>query len=250
MDLTPQPGRRPRRVSPRINPLFYPFVSYSTRRPESPTGWRRLREALTGYPLAPFDDDDRRESADLGVYLYQVELARRSRLTLWQRTRDGWWLGPAPYGYALEHHWVEPESARAGWRHRLVVDALRAPVVPLIFAWSRYENLSDRAITRRLTEQQHPRPVDPVSGRARAWSRAVVRTILANPVYLGYVVRDRTLRGEDQPPENWTWSRQRSHRALVEPALFWTVHNRRARWVSSTPDTDTTGLTDQGREAA
>ncbi|WP_410660920.1 recombinase family protein [Amycolatopsis sp. lyj-112] len=189
-------------------------------------------------------------SDELSVYRYQLELKRRSRLALRQRTRDGWWTGTAPYGYTLQHHWVEAESGRAGWRHRLMVDELRAPVVSLIFAWNLYGKRSERTIVRLLNEQKHPQPVDPVTGRARAWSPAVVRTILKNPVYLGYVVRDRTLRGVDQPPEYWTWSQQRCHRALVEPAVFWAAYNRRARWVSPTPDTDTTGLTDQGREAA
>ncbi|MGC7093990.1 recombinase family protein [Amycolatopsis lurida] len=250
MDTTPQPGHRPRRVSRRNDPVLYPVLRDRDREPETPGRWQRLREYLAECLTARYEDDDWRLSGYLAVRRYQCELAWRSRSTLRQRTRDGWWLGPAPYGYALEPHWVEPESARAGWRYRLLVDALRAPVVPLIFAWSVQENLSDRAIAQRLTEQQHPRPLDPASGRVRAWNRAVVRTILANPVYLGYVVRDRTAGGVEHPPECWTWSRQRSHRALVEPALFWTVYNRRARWVSPTPDTDPTGLTDQGREAA
>ncbi|MFD2415002.1 recombinase family protein [Amycolatopsis pigmentata] len=220
------------------------------REPETPGRWQRLREYLAECLTAPYEDDDWRLSGHLAVRAYQRELARRSRSTLRQRTRDGWWLGPAPYGYALEHHWAEPESGRAGWRHRLTVDERRAPVVPLIFAWYLDDTLGERGILRLLNEQEHPQPVDPVTGRARAWSPRVVRTILNNPAYLGYVVRDRTLRGVDRPPECWTWSQQRSHRALIEPAVFWAVYNTRFHWIPAPPDTDTTGLADEGREAA
>lgn len=250
MDITPDPGRRPRRVSRRNDPVLYPVLRNRDREPEMPGRWQRLREYLADYLTAPYDGDDWRETAHHGVRTYQRELAWRSCSTLRQRTRDGWWLGPAPYGYALEHHWVEPESGRAGWRHRLIVDELRAPVVPLIFAWYLHDRLSERAIVRLLNQQEHHQPADPVSGRARAWSRAIVRSILDSPVYLGYVVRGRTLRGVAQPPECWTWSQQKCHRALVEPAVFWAVYNSRFRWIPAHPDTDTTGLENNDREAA
>lgn len=161
---------------------------------------------------------------------YQLELARRSRSVIRQRTLDGWWLGPAPYGYSLEHHWVEAEPGRAGWRHRLTVDKVRAPVVPLIFSWYLQDKFRERDIVRILIEQQHPQPVEPVSGRARAWSPAVVRTILTNPAYLGYVVRNRTQCGADRPPESWTWSRSQCHEALVGRDMFWSVYGSRYQW--------------------
>ncbi|KAA9159457.1 hypothetical protein FPZ12_020375 [Amycolatopsis acidicola] len=152
-----------------------------------------------------------------------------------QLTRDGWWLGPAPYGYVLDHRWVEHHARPGGWRHRLAVDELRAPVVPAIFAWHLHDKLGERAIVRHLVEQHHPQPLDPVSGRLSAWSPARVRTILNNPAYLGYVVRGRKVRGTEQPPERWTWSRQRSHEALVKPSVFWAVYNSRSPWVRTRP---------------
>lgn len=250
MDITPGPGHRPRRVSRRSDPELYPVLKYRERGPETSGRWQRLREYLADLLTARYEDDDWRLSSNLAVRMYQAELARRSRSTLRQRTRDGWWLGSAPYGYALEHHWVEAESGRAGWRHRLIVDELRAPVVPLIFDWYLHERLSERGIVRLLNEKEHPQPADPVTGQARAWTPGVVRSVLNNPVYLGYIVRGRTLRGVDRPPGCWTWSQQKCHRALVEPSVFWAVYNSRFRWEPAHPDVDTIKFEDEGREAA
>jgi hypothetical protein len=243
MNTTTERGHRPHRVPRRDDPVLYPGAQDRAPDQESRSRCQRLREYLAERLTAPYDGG-RREFADRGVRAYQRELARRSRGALRQRIREGWWHGPAPYGYTLQGH-------RAGDRRpRLVVDELRAPVVPLIFTWSLHGNLSDRAIARRLTEQQHPLPVDPVSGWPRAWSWAIVRTVLANPAYLGYVTRDRTVRGAAQPPECWIWSRQRSHPALISPAAFWAVHTYLPRKAPACPDTGTTAFDSDHREAA
>ncbi|SEP54517.1 MULTISPECIES: recombinase family protein [Amycolatopsis] len=245
MNTTTERGHRPHRVPRRGDPVLYPGAQDRAPDSEFRSRRQRLREYLAERLTAPYDNDGgRREIADRGIRAYQRELARRSRGALRQRTREGWWHGPAPYGYTLQRH-------RAGDRRpRLVIDELRAPVVPLIFTWSLHGNLSDRAIARRLTEQQHPLPVDPVSGWPRAWSWAIVRTVLTNPAYLGYVTRDRTVRGAAQPPECWTWSRQRSHPALILPAAFWAVHTHRSREAPACPDTGTTAFDSDHQEAA
>ncbi|MFD8494852.1 recombinase family protein [Amycolatopsis sp. NPDC059657] len=250
MSITPEPERRPRRVSRRDDPVLYPALRHRERQQGSPGRWQRLREALADYLTSPYAHDDWHETVHQGVRAYQRELGWRSRSALRQRTLDGWWLGPAPYGYVLERHWVEAESGRGRWRHRLVVDGLRAPVVPLIFTWYLRDKVGERAIVRRLIDQECPQPADPASGRSRAWSPAVVRGILNNPAYLGYVVRGRTLRGLDRPPECWTWSQQPCHRALVEPAMFWAVYNSRFCWVPTQPGTDDIGPAADGRAAA
>ncbi|MEC3974353.1 recombinase family protein [Amycolatopsis sp. H20-H5] len=250
MAITPEPEHRPRSISRRDDPVLYPVVKYREGEPASPGRWQRLREALAAYLTAPYEDDDRRATVHTGVLAYQQELAWRSRSVLRRRTREGWWLGPAPYGYTLVHHRVDGESGAACRRHRLIVDELRAPVVPLIFTWYLRDKLAERAIVRHLIEQQHPQPADPASGPSRDWSPAIVRNILNNPAYLGYVVRNRTLRGQDRPPECWTWSQQRCHRELVEPAAFWAVYNNRFRWLPAHPNTDNVGLNNDGREVA
>ncbi|MFE0024130.1 recombinase family protein [Amycolatopsis sp. NPDC059021] len=223
MNVAHESHHRLRRAGRGEDPVLYPAVRGRDRAQE-PGWWRHLRETLADYLTT---DQARREMADRGVRSYQDKLARRSRAVLEQRTREGWWLGPAPYGYALEHHWVENRPGRWGWRHRLTVDNARASIVPLIFHWSLHETLSDRAIARRLTDEQHPPPLDPITGHTRPWAPSAVRTILDNPVHLGYVVRDRTRRGQIQPPESWTWSTARTHRALIEPTVFWAVHASR-----------------------
>ncbi|WP_216215732.1 recombinase family protein [Amycolatopsis aidingensis] len=250
MTTTSDPSTRPHRAARRDDPALYPSVRTRTST-QTPPGWfRRLREAVANYLAARYETGARRDTLDDGIRTYHDELAWRARAVLQERTREGWWLRHAPYGYTLEHHWIDEESGRAGWRHRLAVDQVRAPIVPLIFSWHLHEKLGERAILRRLIEQQHPQPLDPISGRPRAWSLGAVRTILNNPAYLGYVVRDRTLRGQHRPPERWTWSTRPCHRQLVDPAVFWAVYNSRFPGVTAHPTAEHTQRQDHDREAA
>lgn len=216
-----------KRRNRQADPVLYPHLRAAGWRPA--TRWGRLWWHLTG---------DARDANDLqvggrAIGRYHHTLAMRSRWARESHAYQGWWPGPAPYGYHLTQHRVDDEHGREPvWRRRLAIDPRRAPSVPVIYGWSVHDRLSDTAIAVRLAAEHRPPPIDHVTGRVRAWSPAAVRTILTNPAYLGYVVCRRSHRGRPQPPERWLWSPAPAHPALIEVDLFWASHHRHHR-----PDT-------------
>nr|WP_052478335.1 recombinase family protein [Kibdelosporangium sp. MJ126-NF4]CEL17664.1 Recombinase [Kibdelosporangium sp. MJ126-NF4]CTQ91109.1 Recombinase [Kibdelosporangium sp. MJ126-NF4] len=189
--------------------------------------WRRLRFTLGRAVAGGADVREQRHIRVQAVRDYHRDLARRSQAVLNQRTRNGWWLGPAPYGYRLTQHCADHE-AHPRWRHRLAIDPDRAAVVPAIFAWFVHDRLTDHAIAIRLSTapDQYPRPLDHTTGQPRHWTPAIVRTIRTNPAYLGYAARERTHDGRPASRDEWVWSTEPSHPALISPSTFWAAYNR------------------------
>jgi hypothetical protein len=174
-----------------------------------------------------------------GVRRYQQELSWRSTSVRIARVREGWWHGPAPYGYQLSTRQLTDSPDHAGIRHRLVIDEQRAGTVPLIFTWFVRDGLGHAAIAARLaadTDRYRP-PARPAG--TRAWPPARIRAILTNPAYLGYVVYGRTRQGRAQIEDRWIWSWQPSHPPLVEETLWWAA---RDKLYPQTRPTDTSGL--------
>ena len=217
-----------RRVSRSDDYFLYPSVLDDHRPEPRRSWWYRLREELA-WRVDPDDGGEaRRDNATLAIRRYQGELAYRSREALARLVRNGWWLGPAPYGYRLPSCMKANERGRRVRRHRLVVDDDRAPVVRAIFTWWVRERAGCAVIAGRLASdaKRYPPPVDHSSGKPRPWTPARVHTILSNPAYLGYAVWGRVQRGRPHDPEHWVWSTAPSHPALVEPEWFWTYYNR------------------------
>lgn len=228
MPDTPEIPNLPRRqISPDDCYLYPALINHYS--PEPPLRWyQRARRALAEYLAEPTEHIERRWNATNGVRAYQRELALRAHSVLRQRVRDGWWLGPAPYGYRLRQCWVGDRYCRANQRHRLIPDWQRAGTVPVIFDWYVHEHLTERAILARLVAhpQQHPQPLDPVTAQQRPWTPDRVRTVLAQPAYLGFSVWGRTTHGQPRLPHGWVWSDQPSHQPLVGPAQFWGAYDR------------------------
>jgi hypothetical protein len=131
---------------------------------------------------------------------HHAQTTERARLAQIALVRDGYHLGPIPYGYLPLH---VPVAGRR--RVRLVVDLGPASVVAAIYHWRIEDRLTPRAITTRLEGSLDPSlgPVDPASGLPRPWSPAAVARILANPVYTGATVWGRTRAGRPVPPDEW-----------------------------------------------
>jgi hypothetical protein len=163
-----------------------------------------------------------------GIHLYQQLLGLRAHDVLRQRVGDGWWIGRAPYGYQRHPHQITTSASRPATRYRLTVDPTRAPTVPVIFDWTLRHGLTARQVAGRLATdpQRHPLPTDGISTQPWPWTPDVVRGILTNPTYLGYSVWARTFRGRRRGPNEWVWSGQPTHPALIKPAVFWAVHSR------------------------
>ncbi len=156
-------------------------------------------------------------------YLFNLKQASRGGSET--ATREGWHMGGTPvYGYRLvPHQHPNPHKRKRGLhRHTLDLDPVRAPVVRRIFDEYLYGtrglNEIRDLLNTDLDRYPVPVPTDPAR-RADTWSRSTIWYLLRNPKYTGYQVWNRrankTGRGRNNPPEQWTWSEQPAHPAII-----------------------------------
>jgi len=217
--------------------------------------WRRLRLAVADHLAEPVAADDHQRARLAGVRAYQRELVARSQAVLRQRVLDGWWLGPAPYGYQRRHDQIsDAGTGHPTSGYRLAVDPARAPTVRLIFGWTLHSDLTARQVAGRLAAapHRHPLPGDPASGQPWPWTPELIRRILTNPAYLGYSVWGRTHHRRRRPQAVWVWSTQQTHPALISSTIFWVVQDRQRLDLHATahPDRLRVDDEDEHREAA
>lgn len=154
---------------------------------------------------------------------YVLELLEKSWDGLGEHSRQGWNVGRPPYGFQAQKipHPVPARRSDGATKTRLVPDPIRSEVVKKIFEWRVADRLGYEVISQRLNSDLDncPPPESPDPARRRDyWSRSAVREILRNPKYTGYMVWNRraTKRGGHlNPPEDWVWSSQPTHEALV-----------------------------------
>ena len=162
---------------------------------------------------------------------YVRDLIERSRRGMEESVRQGWHTGGrAPYGYALEEHQhPNPAKAREGKRkHRLILHAVHAPVVLMIFQDYCLNQLGLTQIINKLNSDLHRYPppgADPKDETpGKTWSRAQVWAMLRNPKYTGYNVwgrhDKRPGRPRIRPREQWVWSPSPTHPPIVPTELF------------------------------
>ena len=116
----------------------------------------------------------------------------------------GRWLGGRPpYGYLIADHGPHsnPSKAASGARlHQLAPDPVTAPVVQRIYD-SYLAGAGYKQIATALTNEAVPSPSAHDRSRnshrsGHAWAMSAVRSILANPRYLGYHVSGRTKKAD------------------------------------------------------
>jgi site-specific DNA recombinase len=172
---------------------------------------------------------------------YIRDLLERSRRGMEESVRQGWHTGGRPpYGYMLEQHdHPNPSKAREGkHKHRLILDSLRAEVVLLIFEDYCVRLLGLGAICDKLNRnnERYPPPIPNRKNETNlghTWSRGVIQAILRNPKYTGYNVWNRhdKRRGHPliRPREEWIWSAEPTHPAILPRELFDMVEERAQR---------------------
>jgi site-specific DNA recombinase len=159
--------------------------------------------------------------------------------------------GRPPYGYVLADAGPHPNPSKAaiGQRlHRLEPDPVAAPVVQRIFT-EFLDGKGAYAIAEGLTRDGilSPSAHDPARNQHRqgsggAWSKVAVRSILKNPRYTGREVWNKQRRDEVlldvedvalgheskmrwNHPDEWVWSEQPTHAAIIEPETFETAQD-------------------------
>ena len=172
---------------------------------------------------------------------YVRDLIEKSRRGMEESVRQGWHTGgPVPYGYQLEAHThPNPHKAREGKRkHRLVPDPVRAPIVRMIFEDYCLHGLGLGAICEKLNRDldRYPPPTrnkKDENDLRQTWSRSQIQAMLRNPKYTGFNVwgRHDKRRGRPfiRPREQWVWSAEPTHEALIPKELYDLVEERAAR---------------------
>jgi site-specific DNA recombinase len=154
---------------------------------------------------------------------FRLQLKEKTWKGLREHSLAGWNIGPAPYGYLAVRvpHPVAYKAAQGRTKTRLALDPERAPVVAQMFAWRTTGKLGVGTITKRLNADLAAYP--PPTGAG--WSVASVYSILSNPKYTGYMVfgRRNGERGQPRttrPQQDWIWSPQPAHPAIITRALW------------------------------
>jgi len=149
---------------------------------------------------------------------YVLNILEQSWRGTCEHVRQGWNIGPVPYGYRGEKvpHPVPAKRADGLTKTRLILDPERAEVVRRIFDLRVLERLGCRAIAARLNAdlERNPPPND-----HGAWSVSTVRSVLRNAKYTGHMVYNRrgrkTAHDKLKPRSEWVWSPEPTHPTLV-----------------------------------
>jgi len=154
-----------------------------------------------------------------------------------EHSLDGWNLGRPPVGYLGEKHpHPNPIKAAEGrTKTRLIEDPVYGPVIGQIYRWRVSEHLGKPTIRARLAVDPHAYPPpSPTAG----WSLALVDEILSNPKYTGHQVMGRRRRKGGKkiwtPPQEWIWTPEPTHPALVDKAT-WDTAQRMGRRHGNVP---------------
>jgi DNA invertase Pin-like site-specific DNA recombinase len=160
---------------------------------------------------------------------YLHELKVKSRQGIEAAARQGRHAGGKPlYGYRFRDipH-PDPRKARQGHKQKILEpDPVRASIVRMIFEdyVARGMSLGDLQSKLNADLERFPSLESPRSSTAdRQMGRSSVWEILRNPKYTGYQVWNRRARkrgGKANPPEQWIWSEEPAHVALVSREMF------------------------------
>jgi len=166
---------------------------------------------------------------------YLHELKVKSRQGIEAAARQGRHAGGKPlYGYRFQEipH-PNPHKARQGGKQKILEpDPLRAPIVRMIFEdyVARGMSLGDLQSKLNADLERFPPPESPDPRRRTGrWGRSSVWEILRNPKFTRYQVWNRRARkrgGKTNPPEQWIWSEEPAHEALVSREMFEEVARR------------------------
>jgi len=172
---------------------------------------------------------------------YRFQLKEKAWRGFEQHTIDGYNIGGAPYGYAPDRiaHPNPAKAAQGRTKTRLVLDAHRAPVVAQIFTWRTVDKLGATTIANRLNADPAAYP----SPKPGGWTTGTVYAILRNPKYTGHMVYGRRRstgrrRFHDVPQDQWIWSPEQTHPAIVTRATWDTAQTIGAEHASARDDAE------------
>ena len=138
--------------------------------------------------------------------------------TMAEMVKEGKFVGgKAPYGYKLVLSGEISNHGRA--LHRLVIVPKHAEVVRQIYSYAVNQGMGFQKIANTLNENGIPAPI------LEKWKSGTVRSILMNPVYMGYIAYNRRKDGHANSTrldrKEWIYAREQNPEIMIVPQEIW-----------------------------
>ena len=129
--------------------------------------------------------------------------------------------GRAPYGYELVESGIVSSHGRSLKKLEIVKE--KAQVVRLIYSLAVYQGMGYEKIAKELNRQEIPAVM------ADQWRAGTVRSILTNPVYMGYLALNRRVARDGQrrnglvslDRKEWVYSEKQLPELVIVPQKLW-----------------------------
>ena len=138
--------------------------------------------------------------------------------TMVEMVKDGKFVGgKAPYGYKLVLSGEISNHGRA--LHKLVIVPEQAEIVRQIYSYAVNQGMGFQKIANTLNENGVPAPI------LEQWKSGTVRSILTNPIYMGYVAYNRRKDGHANctrlDRREWTYAREQNPEITIVSQETW-----------------------------
>lgn len=138
--------------------------------------------------------------------------------TMVEMVKNGKFVGgKAPYGYKLVLSGEISNHGRA--LHKLVIVPRQAEVVCQIYSYAVNQGMGFQKIANTLNENGIPAPI------LEKWKSGTVRSILMNPIYMGYIAYNRRKEGHANcirlDRKEWTYARKQNPEIMIVTQETW-----------------------------
>lgn len=138
--------------------------------------------------------------------------------TMAEMVRNGKFVGgKAPYGYKLVLSGEISNHGRA--LHKLVIVPRQAEIVRQIYSYAVNQGMGFQKIANTLNGNGIPAPI------LEKWKSGTVRSILMNPVYMGYTAYNRRKDGHGEctrlDRKEWIYAREQNTEIMIVPQVTW-----------------------------
>ena len=138
--------------------------------------------------------------------------------TMVEMVKEGKFVGgKAPYGYKLVLSGEISNHGRA--LHKLVIVPEQADIIRQIYSYAVNQGMGYQKIAKTLNEKDVPAPI------LEQWKSGTVRSILTNPIYMGYIAYNRRKNGHANSTRldrrEWTYSREQNPEIVIVSQETW-----------------------------
>lgn len=138
--------------------------------------------------------------------------------TMVEMVKDGKFVGgKAPYGYKLVLSGEISNHGRA--LHKLVIVPEQAEIIRQIYSYAVNKGMGFQKIANTLNKNGIPAPI------LEKWKSGTVRSILTNPIYMGYVAYNRRKNGRVNSTrldrKDWIYAKEQNQELVIVSQEMW-----------------------------